>query len=181
MKKIKIKDMIIIAFFATLTSVFSQIYIPFFPVNINFSLLSVFLAGGILTSSQAVLSQVVYVLLGAVGIPVFSGFGVGLPYLFGMKGGYIWGYILAVFVISFSQKMFNQKFLYLSIFLGLISCYTLGTAWFIFISKTSVVEAFFMCVFPYLIGDFFKILLTVFLVKKLRKILKTTPYQNQTI
>lgn len=99
MKSTKIYAIIITALFAALTAVFSQISIPIGPVPVNLALLAVFTAAGLLSPGRAVLSQVVYLLLGAVGVPVFSGFRGGFAVLAGPTGGYIVGYIVAALTI----------------------------------------------------------------------------------
>ena len=90
------------ALFAALTAVCSQIMIPlpFTPVPINLALLAVFTCGGVLGAKRGALAILVYILLGAVGVPVFVGLGAGLGILAGPTGGYIVGYIPAVIVFG---------------------------------------------------------------------------------
>ena len=83
------KDLAIMAFFAALTAICSQIQIPLPYIPINLALFSVHLCGILLGSKRAVLSQSVYLLLGLIGLPVFAGFKGGPGVLFGNTGGYI--------------------------------------------------------------------------------------------
>ncbi len=94
--------MILCGIFAAVTAICSLITIPlgFTPVPVNLGTLSVFLTGGILGKKYGTLSMTVYVLLGAAGVPVFSGFRGGIGVLAGPTGGYIIGYIVAVLIIG---------------------------------------------------------------------------------
>ena len=94
--------MILCGLFAAITAVCSFITIPlgFTPVPINLGTLAVFLTGGILGKKYGTISMTVYVLLGAAGVPVFAGFRAGISVLAGPTGGYIIGYIVAVFIIG---------------------------------------------------------------------------------
>lgn len=171
----KTKMMILCALFAALTAVCSMISIPlpFTPVPINLATLSVFLAGGLLGSRYGALSQLVYVLLGAIGLPVFSGFTGGFGIIAGPTGGYIIGYIAAAWLIGFLTEKLGRDFykIIISMIEGLIVCYTLGTLWFMYITSSGLAAALMMCVVPFLIGDAIKIIAGSILVKKLHKLI----------
>ncbi len=96
MKQQNIKGIILCGVFAAVVAVCSWITVPlpFTQVPINLAILGVLLAGGLLGSKYGALSLLVYILLGAVGLPVFAGFGAGLGVLVGPTGGYIVGYLL---------------------------------------------------------------------------------------
>ncbi|MBR2512249.1 MAG: biotin transporter BioY, partial [Firmicutes bacterium] len=125
-------------------------------------------------------SVIVFVLLGAAGLPVFHGFTGGMGIITGPTGGYIVGYILAAFLTgimidtyfkarkSSDNKAATYAVLALAMALGLFACYALGTAWFMHISGTDLKAALLMCVVPFLIGDAIKIAAATVLVKKLR-------------
>jgi len=146
----KTNRIILYAFFAALTAVCSWISIPlpFSPVPINLATLSVFLAGGLLGASGGAVSQIVFVFLGAVGLPVFHSFtgGIGAP-LGNKKPPLLMG----------AGKLA----------LALLSCYVLGTAWFMFLTGTGLMAALFLCVFPFLPGDALKIIAALLLIRKL--------------
>ena len=93
-----VKTMIYCALFAALTAVCSQLAIPIQPVPINLALLSVYIAGGLLGGGMGAASQAVFLLIGAVGVPVFAGFRGGVQALVGPTGGYLIGYAAAAFV-----------------------------------------------------------------------------------
>lgn len=154
--------------------------LPFTPVPINLGTLAVFLTAGLLGWKYGTLSVLVFVLLGAAGLPVFHGFTGGIGIITGPTGGYIVGYILAalltgVMIDSFmknkreeTSKAAVYAVFVLAMVLGLAACYALGTAWFMHISKTGLGASLLMCVVPFLIGDAIKIAIATVLVRKLR-------------
>ena len=170
----KTKKLILYALFAALTAVCSMISIPlpFTPVPINLATLSVFLAGGILGSKGGAISQSVYVLLGAIGLPVFHSFTGGLGILTGPTGGYIIGYIAAAWLTGFMAETLGNGFYknIISMITGLAACYALGTAWFMYLTSNGLVASLMACAVPFLLGDAIKIVVGSILVKKLRKL-----------
>lgn len=176
----KTYSIIITAFFAALTAVCSQIAIPIGPVPINLALFSVFTAAGLLGLAKGTISQVVYVLLGAVGVPVFAGFKGGIGALVGPTGGYIIGYIFAALVTSLIFWLFRNKFSsakvvvrvlisVLAMVAGLFICYAFGTAWFLISSGVPFAKAMMACVIPFLPGDAVKIAVATLLTIRLKK------------
>lgn len=116
MKKVKkqlspIKGMVFAALFAALTAAVSPIKIPlgFTPVPITLQTLMVLLSGAVLGANLGALSQFLYVLVGALGLPVFAGGGSGLGALAGPTGGYLISYPIAAFVIGWIAKDRNKK------------------------------------------------------------------------
>lgn len=170
----KTKMLILCALFAALTAVCSMISIPlpFTPVPINLATLSVFLAGGLLGSKYGSISQLVYVILGAIGLPVFHSFTGGLGILTGPTGGYIIGYVAGAWLIGFLAEKMGRGFVknIIGMTAGLEVCYMLGTLWFMYITSTGLAAALTMCVVPFLIGDAIKIAAGAVLVKKLHKL-----------
>jgi len=170
----KTKKLILYALFAALTAVCSMISIPlpFTPVPINLATLSVFLAGGLLGSKGGAISQLVYVLLGAIGLPVFAGFTGGFGIITGPTGGYIIGYVAAAWLTGFMVEKLGQGYYknIISMIAGLAVCYTLGTLWFMYITSTGLVAALMLCVVPFLLGDAIKIAIGSILVKKLHRL-----------
>ncbi|MEG1254586.1 biotin transporter BioY [Clostridium sp.] len=171
--KIKTKEIIFCALFAALTAILSQISIPlpFTPVPINLATVSVCLGAGLLGSRLGAISQVVYVIIGAIGVPVFANFTAGLGTVVGPTGGYIIGYIVATILIGVIIKRFGENLhtYMVAMGIGILGCYTIGTAWFMYITKTGLFEALIMCVVPFLIGDMLKVVLSAFLVKRLKR------------
>lgn len=180
--KQSISDMTLIAMFTTLTVVLSQISLPlpFTPIPINLGMMAVFIAGGILGASKGAMSQVVYLLIGAIGIPVFANFKGGIGVLMGPTGGYIIGYIVASLLVGYFIHKMPKTVLFtmLALIIGLIACYMLGTVWFMFLTKNTLLQSLLLCVVPFLIGDFFKIIVSTFLILKLNLIYRKSKMRS---
>ncbi|MDR2355080.1 MAG: biotin transporter BioY [Clostridiales Family XIII bacterium] len=167
---------ILCGLFAALTAVCAVISLPlpFTPVPVSLATLAVLLAGGILGAKFGALSQVVYILLGAIGLPVFAGFTAGVGILAGPTGGYIVGYIAAASVVGLlcgrlkGAGIRAMAVLAGAMVLGMCACYALGTAWFMYLTNTPLLAALGLCVFPFIPGDLFKIVVAAFLCGRLR-------------
>lgn len=162
--------------FTAIIIILSQIAIPTSPVPFTLSLLAIFLTGILLPPRQAFLAVLVYILLGAFGLPVFAGMKGGVSALFGPTGGYILAYPLMALIISLSRK-YARKYKTLVLILGMLVslfiCYLLGTLWFSYITGTSFAASLALCVYPYIIFDLLKIGLAIFFSSILGK---TCPY-----
>ena len=165
------RQLVLAALFAALTAVCSQIQIPLPMIPINLALFAVHLCGALLGAKWGALSMAVYALLGAVGVPVFAGFGSGPAVLFGKTGGYIIGYILCAAIVGLLSRRLGFTFpkLCLSMVIGVAVCYVFGTAWFMVISGLNLATSLSYCVLPFLPGDTVKILLAALLALRLRK------------
>ena len=179
-KKSVILDMVYVAVFTAIISVLAQISVPL-GVIVPFTLqtLGMFLAGAMLGWKRGTLSVILYVLLGAVGLPVFAGFSGGVSVLFGPTGGYIIGFIFTALVVGFMTDKLGRKLwvLAVSMVIGLLLCYIFGTAWFIILYNMQgkvmdLITALGYCVFPFLIADGLKIIVAAVLVNRLDKIIK---------
>ncbi|WP_066460044.1 biotin transporter BioY [Anaerotruncus rubiinfantis] len=176
-QRITTHDMILCALFAALTALLSQLAIPLQPVPINLATLAVFLAGGILGAKYGALSQLVYVLVGAVGAPVFSSFTGGVGILVGPTGGYIAGYIMAALLVGWMTEKFGKTNFVLvsSMLLGMAVYDLLGTAWFMISTGTGLMQSLALCVVPFLFGDALKILAAAILVPRICGVLRRGP------
>ncbi|MBC8570319.1 biotin transporter BioY [Zongyangia hominis] len=159
------------ALFAALTAILSQLAIPIGTVPINLAMLAVFIAGGVLGPVYGTISMVVYVALGAVGVPVFAMFTGGVAILVGPTGGYIAGYIAAAWLTGLliskgSGKAWQSA---AAMVAGLALCYLLGTAWFMVSTGTPLAAALLACVAPFLPGDAIKIAAATLVVRVLKK------------
>ena len=177
-KKMKTLDMVYIALFACLMAICSWISIP---GQIPFTLqtMGVFLAIGLLGGKRGTLAVLVYILMGAVGLPVFSGFAGGIGKLLGMTGGYIVGFLASALVMWAMEALLGKKkwVLAVSMVVGLLVCYAFGTAWFIVVytgSKGAITlgAVLGMCVIPYIIPDVVKIAVALVLTGMLKRFVK---------
>lgn len=167
------KELVLGAMFAALTAVLSQFAIPVQPVPINLATLSVMLAGGVLGAKNGAISQAVYLLMGAIGLPVFSSFSGGIGVVVGPTGGYIIGYIAAAGLIGLLTRRCNGRVwqLALAMAAGAVLYYLLGTAWFMISTGTGLMESLLLCVVPFLLGDEVKVVVASLLVPALNRAL----------
>ena len=173
----KTYDLVYIAVFAVVMAVCSWISIP---AQVPFTLqtFGVFMAVGVLGGKRGTMAVLVYVLLGAVGVPVFAGFSGGIGALLGNSGGYIIGFIFSALVMWAFEKFLGRKPVVqiISMIVGLIVCYAFGTAWFMVAYTRSTGAVGLMavlgwCVFPFIIPDLIKIVVALGLTKSLKKVL----------
>ena len=140
-----------------------SIAIPFSPVPISFTNLAIYFAVILLGRKNSTISTLVYLLIGLVGIPVFSGFTAGPVKLLGPTGGYLIGFIFmtliaGTFVDTFKANIYMQVF---GLMLGTMAIYALGTLWLAYQANLTFKAALFAGVIPYIIGDIIKISIAV--------------------
>ncbi len=168
-------DIARMALFSAIIVICSWISVP---ATIPFTMqaFGVFLTVGVLGGRHGSIAVAVYILLGAVGVPVFSGFSGGVGAILGVRGGYIIGFLLASLVMWASECIFgkSKRALLVSMVFGLLVCYAFGTAWFTaFYAKSGspvgFLSALAVCVLPYIIPDAVKIALALYLSERLKK------------
>ena len=170
-------DLAYVAVCAALMAVCSWISIP---ATVPFTLqtFAVFCSLGLLGGRRGIAAILVYLLLGALGVPVFAGFSGGIGILFGTTGGYLLGFILMGLVYWLGERlsMDSRNIRIISMILGLLLCYAFGTAWFMFVyaRQTGAIAlgtALAWCVVPFLLPDLVKMALALLLSGRLRKAL----------
>jgi biotin transport system substrate-specific component len=172
----KVKDMTLIALFAAIMAICSWISVPA-PVPFTLQTLAVFLAVGLLGGKRGTIAVAVYILLGAVGLPVFAGFSGGIGTLLGLTGGYIIGFLACALVMWGFFYIFGDGTWQLAsaMILGLAVCYALGTVWFmeVYLRTTgpiTLLSVLSSCVFPFIIPDLIKAALALVLAGRLKKL-----------
>ena len=167
--EISTRSMAMIALFAALTAVGAWIQIPIAPVPFTFQVLFVLLAGVMLGSWNGALSQIVYVLLGVIGLPVFAGGTSGLGILFGPTGGYLFGFILAAFLIGKVNEVLKHNFLMelVSMVAGIMVIYILGMAQLAVVANLSLGKAFIGGVLPFIGFDLVKAAIAAVIAQRL--------------
>lgn len=163
------RHMVLAALFSALLAVFSQMAVPMVPVPMNLGVLAVFLCALVLTPGWAVISVGLYLLMGLLGLPVFSGFRGGPSVLFGHTGGYLLGYLLMTPLISVLARK-TKSFLHrvLVLLTGLFICYLCGTLWLMNLTGRGWAQTLPLAVYSFLPGDGVKILLAASLAPRLR-------------
>ena len=175
-RRMDTRDVTMIAVCTAMMVICSWISIPA-TVPFTMQTFGVFLSVGLLGGRRGTLAVSVYLLLGAVGLPVFSGFTGGIGHLFGATGGYIIGFLFSALVMWLIEHLLgrNLKTLVLSMIAGLITCYAFGTAWFMVVyakdsGSVGLMTALGWCVFPYVIPDAVKIGLATVITRRVRQI-----------
>ncbi|MBQ9412226.1 MAG: biotin transporter BioY [Oscillospiraceae bacterium] len=177
-QKLSIRDLALISTGAALLAVCAWITLPLPAPLVPFTLqtFGVCLLSALLGTRRGVSAVAVYLLLGGVGIPVFSGFRGGAEALLGTTGGYLLGFLFTALIVGLAADRFGRrpKTLIPAMVLGLAVCYAFGTAWFVTVyartrGPIGVLGALSMCVFPYLIPDALKIAVAVILAGRLEK------------
>lgn len=170
-QKIKTKQMVLIALMTAVTCVLGPLSIPlpFSPVPISLTNFAIFLAIFVLGMKNGTISFIIYLLLGAVGVPVFSSFRGGLQVLAGATGGYLIGFIFLALIMGFALDHFDRKLVptIIGMIIGMVVCYAFGTVWLAKLLSLSFKEGLMMGVIPYLAGDAAKIIIAAIVGPKL--------------
>ena len=190
----KIQNICYIAVFTAIICVLSQISIPM-PAGVPMTLqtLIIPLAGIVAGKKRGTISTLLYLLMGAVGIPVFAGFSGGLSSLLGMTGGFLISFPVLSFTaglgdelgIKFSHLNNNKNmpiyYLYLvsSLVIGATINYVFGTIWFMVLTKSSFIYAFTACVLPFIGTAIVKIIIVAIAAPELKKRLNKSLQQVQ--
>ncbi|WP_448374599.1 biotin transporter BioY [Fervidobacterium sp.] len=170
----KLRTVTYVALFASLTAVGAQISIPIGSVPITLQMFFVFLSGLLLSPFEALLSMLLYILLGGIGLPVFANFSGGISHLVGPTAGYLWAFPLSAFLLSFLRKKIGFVF---SGVLSLTTVYCLG--WFVLgIYLNNFQKAFMVGVLPFVLIDTIKLVIAYFVAAKVEKFLGGTEYEN---
>ena len=165
-------------------TVCAWITIPVGVIPVTMQTFAVAAVGALLGAKRGTIAVAVYLLMGLIGIPVFSGFRAGVPALMGATGGYLIGFVFDVFIVGLfsnlpvKNKIFKTAVMYAAMVLGLAFCYFFGTLWFITVfnrgsaNPVGIASALSMCVVPYLLPDAAKLLLASVLGVRLRGFIK---------
>lgn len=154
--------------FAALLAVCAWLSIPVSDIGITMQTFGVFLALLLLGGKWGTVSILLYLLLGAVGLPVFSGFRGGAGTLLGVTGGFLWGFLVSGLVYWALERLGKIP----AMAAGLAACYLCGCLWFRVFAGGGMGFILLRCVVPYLIPDLLKLWLAHFLARRLSKVIK---------
>ena len=184
--RIPLRAMIYASLFGAATAAGAYIIVPLPPVPITLQTLFLYLAAALLGGRAACLSQVVYVLIGIIGLPVFAGGKAGLGVLFGPTGGYLLGFIAAAYVTGRLIELRARPgmvWTVLAMAAGTAVLYTFGVAQLSLVAHLSVAKAAAVGALPFLIGDVVKIAAATLIAVKVRErmpAIGTNHDQNRT-
>lgn len=176
--KLNTRDLAYIGMSVALIAVCSWISIP---TAIPFTLqtFAVCLIAALFGGKIGIITVGCYILLGALGAPVFSGFSGGFGVLLGTTGGYIIGFLFTAAIVGFAADHFGRKLpmLFLSMAIGILVCYAFGTAWFIVVytrnkGAVGILTALSWCVIPYIPADTVKLILAGILTNRIHPFLQ---------
>ena len=151
--------------FASLCAVCAWIAIPVPPIAVTLQTFALLLALGTLGGRWGSVTIGLYLLLGLVGLPVFSGFRGGASVLLGPSGGFLWGFLGAALVYWLLQHLGDL----LAMIGAMAVCYLCGCLWFSHYAGSDLQSSFAICVLPYLIPDGAKLWLACCVSRRLRK------------
>ncbi len=165
-----IRSMIFVSLMAVVIALCSWLSVPSV-VPFTMQTFAVFSALLLLGGKRGFLAVGLYILLGAFGLPVFSGFRGGLGALLGPTGGYILGFLLTALLYWILEGRLHSL---IPLILGLLLCYLFGTLWFVYVYAADGKEIGFgaalgLCVLPYLIPDAIKLVLAFVLARRVKK------------
>lgn len=165
----KVRSVVLCAVFAAMNALCAWISIPLGALSVTMQTFGVGLTLCLLGGKRGSITVFVYLLLGIVGLPVFSGFRGGLGVLLGASGGYILGFALFALIYWLLTALWH-KLQIPALALGMAACYGFGTGWFCAVyAPGSFGEAFVTCVLPFLAPDAVKLILAVLLSRRLRR------------
>ena len=164
-----VRKMVVCSLFAALTAICAWIAIPIPPISFTMQTFAIFLTLGVLGGKWGTVSVLLYLLLGIVGLPVFSGFRGGFGAILGATGGYIWGFAVSALLYWALERLGKLP----AMAAGMLSCYLCGSLWFtVYAGDIGFVPVLLTCVVPYLVPDAVKIGLAYSLSKRIGKHVK---------
>ncbi len=169
-ERLSTSTMALVALMTAMICIVAPFTIPIGAVPISLATLVLYFVAYILGWKKGCLACLLYLLIGFVGIPVFSGFSGGVGKLFGATGGYFFGYLLLVWITGWFAEHFSGKkiFYFLGMLLGTAACYAVGTAWFVYVAKAGITAAVTACILPFIPGDLIKMAVAVVMAPAVR-------------
>ena len=169
-RKITTQQMALVAIMTAITCILAPFSLPIGPVPISLTNLVIYFSLYLLGWKLGTLSYVIYLLIGLVGVPVFSGFSAGPAKLFGPTGGYLIGFIPMAIIAGIVIDKYTEKWLLclLAMIIGTIVCYALGTTWLAYEAKMNMMAALWAGVIPFIPGDLVKMALAILIAPKIR-------------
>ncbi len=174
----QVLDLVYISIGAALIAICSWISIPT-AVPFTLQTFAVFFVLLLLGGERGTIATLIYILLGAIGVPVFAGFSGGIGILFGSTGGYIIGFLFTGLIYMLFSRVFKKSIVIkiAALVLGLAVCYAFGTAWFMHVymqnnGEVGLLTVLGWCVFPFIIPDLLKMALAVVVAKRIEPVIR---------
>jgi biotin transport system substrate-specific component len=170
--------MVACALFAAIICILAPLSVQIGPVPISLGVFAVAFTAVVLGAKKGSIATALYILIGAVGLPVFASYKAGISVIIGMTGGYVWSYIIMAFVIGAGSYFKSEKKLVkiaaivLSIIIAILVCYTMGTAQFMLVSGQNLATSLSVCVIPFIPFDIAKLVVAFVLGTAVKEGLK---------
>ena len=174
-KNLNIRQLTMVAMMVAVIAIMAQITIPIGLVPFTLQTAGMIIAVIVLKPQESTLAMLVYVLLGAIGLPIFAGFKGGLGVLVGPTGGFLFGFIIGTFVGSrFLIQKYSFRRAALASFLSILISFICGAAYFALAMGYNIKEALAITVLPFLPFDIIKLAIFIPIAHKIRERLQTT-------
>ncbi|MDD3206157.1 MAG: biotin transporter BioY [Lachnospiraceae bacterium] len=169
--KLNVSQIAVIGVMAAVTCILGPFSIPIGVVPISFTNLAIYLAVYALGCKKGTISYLIYLLIGFIGVPVFSAFSSGPAKLFGPTGGYLIGFIFMALICGLFIDKFAGKYYmhFLGMIIGTVVCYAFGTVWLAYQAGMSFPAALAAGVIPFIPGDLIKIVIALIAGPQIRK------------
>jgi len=176
----KTRDLTLIAVMAALICIAGPLTVSIGPIPLSLATFAIYLAGTVSGPRKGTAAVAVYLALGLIGIPVFSGFSGGFQKLAGVTGGYLIGYLPCAFLSGLGAELAQgspkkKGLLPAFLALGTAVLYLIGTVWFMIQTGNTLSGALSLCVLPFLPGDAAKIIAACLLTAPLRRAIRRVP------
>ncbi|MBM4323892.1 MAG: biotin transporter BioY [Deltaproteobacteria bacterium] len=169
----KLRMVVLTSLMAALMAVGAYIHIPIGPVPIVLTNLFVLLSGLLLGNRWGLASAGLYLLVGAIGMPVFYGGKGGFAHILGPTGGYLFGFAFSAWITGFISERFRHTIMggVIAVIIGSLAVYGLGVPWLKMITKMSWNKAWMVGMLPFLLGDGLKAVVAIVLARAVRPML----------
>lgn len=169
--QVDIGQIAVIGVMTAVMCVLAPFSLPIGPVPISLTNFAIYIAIYVLGTKRATISYLIYLLIGFVGVPVFSGFTSGPEKLLGPTGGYLIGFLPMLIIAGICIDHFTRKpyLCVLGMVVGTAVCYVFGTGWLAYSASMTFKAALFAGVIPFIVGDLIKIIVSAIVGPQLRK------------
>lgn len=168
--RLNTKELVVSSLFSSITAILAQISIPLLEISFTMQIFAASLCGLVLGKRLGFISQIIYILLGTIGLPVFTHFRGGIGMLLGPTGGFILSFPMIAFVVGYFSEKFKST---LGIMFGMISSllisYTIGALQFCLVTNSNFIKGLTVCVLPFIIVDIIKLSLAMLVGKSISK------------
>lgn len=169
MKNTKIKKVSLSALFTAVIAVTAWVSVPTpFGINLAFTVFGVSITGFLLGAKGALASTIVYIALGTAGLPIFSFFSGGIGVLFGVSGGFIWGFIAIAILCGIAKNLNKKSIKYLLMVLSVVICHIAGIIQYSAITGNNITVSFLSVSLPFIFKDLMLVFVANFISKKIK-------------